>query len=481
MAWINEFKRLFSERENSLSEIASNMRDLGTWQTLLNYLKEEEYGTKEERESDPKATHQLIFGHEIGDNSVIDQFDNTIDLNLDIENNLTWNESVNAAVNIWKSLKQGNLSWKVLDGENETFTIAAEILKKADAGNKFVEDGIYVVPFSNIDSQTYTEVRGNDGVESVLTSQRNLQFTRIQSDEARFLRLIMPKYTRRVEIEDLNRNFWVIGQTITGISSYLFGANSPLGNLLNSILSEIVQLWENVMYLWAQMAILTGEAPIKVIYLPMPNNPLQPQRKYDNFTYNDGTSILDRVRFLADKYPKNSLVIVPYSRYVNYSHNYFSHYAVRCIVFYNKITNQWTQRWLVSSGHELYNDDGSTNIYQYNIEDHTSELTTLSIDSKDYKVVRPIPTITASYSGINICITDFQIKMLDVASGNCKILTKSASTYNNWTDASTGAGEQEYNNKTYYYVHVHLESAAQETSYSKVCYLGDCVSREVSS
>ena len=58
-------------------------------------------------------------------------------------------------------------------------------------------------------------------VMSVIKSDRNLQFTRSISSAARpFMRLIMPKYTRRVEIEDLNRDFWVIGQTITGISQY---------------------------------------------------------------------------------------------------------------------------------------------------------------------------------------------------------------------------------------------------------------------
>lgn len=481
MAWINEFKRLFSEGESSLSEIASNMRDLGTWQTLLNYLKEEEYGTREERESDPKATHQLIFGHEIGDNSVIDQFDNTIDLNLDIENNSTWNESVNVAINIWKSLKQGDLSWKVLDGENETFTIAAETLKKADAGNKF-DSSPYVVPFTNIDNETYINVRDEDKVSSVLNSKRNLQFTRTQSDEERFLRLIMPKYTRRVEIEDLNRNFWVIGQTVTGISSYLFGANSPLGKLLNSILSEIVQLWENVMYLWAQMAILTGEAPIKVVYLPMPNNPLQPYRKYDNFSHGTGDAKA-RIEFLADKYPNNSLVVVPYTRADNYDHNYFGCYYIARIFFYNKIKGQWFSRYLCKEGTQEVDDDGN---YRLKIDPTSedfnggSQLTSITYNGKNYKAIRIIPHIEAKYSDIDIKITKFVLDVVDVGSGTkTREIVPVSSTMSNWIDKSTGGGEDSQGR---YFVNIKLSDIEDEENYSsKVCYLGDCVSREVSS
>ncbi len=60
----------------------------------------------------------------------------------------------------------------------------------------------------------------------------------------------MPKYLRRVEIEDLNRNFWVIAQTIGLISDYLLNPDGPLNQLLKGILNEIAQLWDNVYRLW---------------------------------------------------------------------------------------------------------------------------------------------------------------------------------------------------------------------------------------
>mgnify|MGYP004419405303 CR=1 FL=1 len=49
----------------------------------------------------------------------------------------------------------------------------------------------------------------------------------------------MPEYQRVVEVEDLNRNFWVIGQVLTGILSFLFDEESPLNGILNGILDEI--------------------------------------------------------------------------------------------------------------------------------------------------------------------------------------------------------------------------------------------------
>jgi hypothetical protein len=64
-------------------------------------------------------------------------------------------------------------------------------------------------------------VRGDDKSEYALNNEKEAQFTRKMTDEekrdtgissvaANWIRLIMPKYLRYVEVEDLNRNFWVI-------------------------------------------------------------------------------------------------------------------------------------------------------------------------------------------------------------------------------------------------------------------------------
>jgi len=72
----------------------------------------------------------------------------------------------------------------------------------------------WVIPWYNIDGETYRRVRGDDKKLSALTDLSKLDFTRLRKDPSssnRWIRLIMPQYKRRVEVEDLNRNFWVIG------------------------------------------------------------------------------------------------------------------------------------------------------------------------------------------------------------------------------------------------------------------------------
>lgn len=94
--------------------------------------------------------------------------------------------------------------------------------KVNDAGYSFNETP-FVEPEKNKDGQTYDQVRGDDESQSTIQNSDNLQFTREQpaeKDKETYLRLIMPKYTRRVEIEDLDRNFWVIGQAIDNLAYY---------------------------------------------------------------------------------------------------------------------------------------------------------------------------------------------------------------------------------------------------------------------
>jgi hypothetical protein len=81
---------------------------------------------------------------------------------------------------------------------------------KNDAGNQFSEPP-YVKPDINDDGKTYEDVRDSDLSTSAAKNSDNLQFTRNITSNADYLRLLMPKYSRRVEVEDLNRNFWVIG------------------------------------------------------------------------------------------------------------------------------------------------------------------------------------------------------------------------------------------------------------------------------
>lgn len=102
----------------------------------------------------------------------------------------------------------------------EELNSVVDDIKEADAGKSFEVGNHYVEPWENVDEHNYTNVRNGDEILQVLTNQNNMQFTKEQTEK--YLRLLMPMYTRRVEVEDLNRNFWVIGQTISALCEYIF-------------------------------------------------------------------------------------------------------------------------------------------------------------------------------------------------------------------------------------------------------------------
>ena len=97
-----------------------------------------------------------------------------------------------------------------------------KILKEANAGYNFKDNGdlrdkYYVNPEVNESNKNYDTVR-EDEIVSVLENSTNLDYT---NEVDKYLRLLMPRYKRRVEVEDLNRNFWVISQAIAKMTQYL--------------------------------------------------------------------------------------------------------------------------------------------------------------------------------------------------------------------------------------------------------------------
>lgn len=169
----------------------------------------------------------------------------------------------------------------------------------------------------------------------------------------KYLRLIMPKYMRRVEVEDLDRNFWVIGQTITGICGAVFGDNSAYLNMFNGILDEITQLWENTLYLWAAAELVTrkAEPEVRCIHCYLDNSDIQPILKYDNFgetvSY-DKEEIKKRLKRYQDQFPENHLVILPEIREKNYKHNYYAVSYFPCVYYYNRLKGEVTVKSLLS-------------------------------------------------------------------------------------------------------------------------------------
>lgn len=219
----------------------------------------------------------------------------------------------------------------------------------SDAGNSFHQDEEWVKPWTNIDEESYSIVRNIDKIISTLTNNRELQYTMEKDYELNSgkVRLLMPKYLRRVEVEDLDRNFWVIGQTLSGISSFLFNPDSPIYSLLDSMIDEILGLWENVFYLWVILSQLTFKSTYetKFIYIPLPNTPEMQYRKFDNFyrasSYFD-EEIEDRISYLIDQYDDKNLLILPEIRINNYFKNYYSGVKYLGLYYYNRKSKQWT-------------------------------------------------------------------------------------------------------------------------------------------
>lgn len=202
-----------------------------------------------------------------------------------------WNTSVKTLVkNLTNYLKKYDST--VDDSEN---------ILDANAAWSFKGNNNYVIPEKNLNNEEYSyfhsphdEIRNGAGVRNIdYDGYRNASINNKNKNETNILisdeygvNLIMPQYNRIVEVEDLNRNFWVIGTVIDTICENLF-SNSPLWQIVDQINDEIVQLWENTVYLWVEMILLRYRevySDTKIFFIPVCNSDFQPYVKYDNFT-----------------------------------------------------------------------------------------------------------------------------------------------------------------------------------------------------
>lgn len=164
---------------------------------------------------------------------------NNIEMNANKISNY-WNESVQELSDRFK---------KLINHEGKTegkFSDHFSAILNGDAAKDFRDK--FVQPEKNIEDISYLSAR-TDEILSVLKNSNNLDYTRTRSID-KYLRLIMPQYLRRVEVEDLNRNFWVIAQVISRISDYLFNPDSLLNTIIGGILTEIIHLWQNTYRIW---------------------------------------------------------------------------------------------------------------------------------------------------------------------------------------------------------------------------------------
>lgn len=258
----------------------------------------------------------------------------------------------------------------LIDQFNDQYTIKVNLVDNLDD----IKPGVacylvtapWVIPWYNINGKSYATVRGNDKNLNALTNAVNLQFTQDDVDQE-WARLIMPENIRNVEIEDLNRNFWVIAQVITGISAYLFDEGGGMGKAFKDLTEAILDMWENVEGLWAALAVLGQDPVVTKIHkevVPLTVGAEYPYLKYDNF---DISSIGDlqelceeRLEGLLKQYEECHLVIIPEVRVNNYRSNYYSKVVYPGVLIANRntgITSWQTINYtidLTESGHKDY-------------------------------------------------------------------------------------------------------------------------------
>lgn len=360
MATANQEKLLEALRHNG--DFPENLSEV--WNDLLEILQNE----NEEDLLNHYLFRQGGTGGDYDNNTIIDKIQRLADLNGNAWTQIKstdnfWNESVAAAITHYRNCFSAADDNPLYDGSPWTFWD----MKWADAGLDFkVEQWVvphWVAPWINIDGEEYIEVRGTDAIyEDVLNNEVDLQFT--HSQNKKWIRLLMPMYTRHVEIEDLDRNFWVIGQVISGISGYLFDDNSPITTAIENLLREITELWENILYLWAALAMLNRkeytDVHKEVIYLPV--DEYRPYLKYDGFRINKPgwNGIADYCQYLIQEYPESNLVILVAKRQGNYYHNYYSTEKYCGFLIYNRNnpSKSYNGFYVVSFGGE--NDDEET-------------------------------------------------------------------------------------------------------------------------
>ena len=189
----------------------------------------------------------------------------------------------------------------------------------------------------------------NDLKDSNKMDFTNTQNIGTEEDEVTsedWIRLIMPRNSRRIKIEDLNRNFWVLGQVISAISAYLFGDDSPLKNIFQKIFEEVLQLWENILYLWimASLSNLNKFLGFHIDFIPISMSEFEPYKKYDLYKdkLEDFPLMFDAYNAVANyikKYNYSNGVIFPYIKINNYQKNYFNKICIPFVFYFYTSSN----------------------------------------------------------------------------------------------------------------------------------------------
>lgn len=216
----------------------------------------------------------------------------------------------------------------------------------------------------------------------------------------RWIRLLMPRYKRKVEVEDLNRNFWVIGQVLAGICADLFDDEGPIGGMIKGLLKEIAQLWENVVYLWAALALLSqkrfyGVTHSEVVMLPAET--FLPYLTYDNFADGEFNPlvVIPKLEYLTRMYPEQNLMILPCIRLNNYEKNYYGEVCIPGVYAYDRNDETWSVFSFECSTSQNFIQSGKLDFV---LLDYQDNIYGISEEEEKYKYLAPLSSATNVHS-----------------------------------------------------------------------------------
>ena len=157
-----------------------------------------------------------------------------------------------ANINEWEEICQAwNLTGnKYLDGDTNESNNNEQNFRKAllNATAKGTKEYSYLdpIPFINRIKQCYTNLTKNIGniesarTDSIKMNRDNMDYTN-DSDPQVGLNLLMPQYHRRVEVEDLDENFWVIGNVLDAVVSSLWRTNGIV-DMIGELVERVIMI-----------------------------------------------------------------------------------------------------------------------------------------------------------------------------------------------------------------------------------------------
>lgn len=367
-----------------------------------------------------------------------------------------WNQSLLNAITYFQEEINPTQSW--IDPSE------LDWIKDANAGKSFQWSGAvgmhaWVKP--DIDpndlNNTYNVARGRDlpgngdKTANALKKFANMQYTHTQpqtlppADDlgaGKLLRLLMPMNSHHVEIEDLDRNFWVIAMVLQELEKALW-ENDKLPEIFQKLFDETTQLWENIAYLWMALAAATVNKndDIHIEVVPLPNNSLQPYRKFDNFDIEElptQEEVLEKIDYMQYKYSEQNLIVIPIIRKNNYQQNWYSREFYPYLFYRNIQEGKWhcielkINKGDVQVPLNFIMDNGLETIKVFDFQDKIGAIRENEVDysycspfnkveqyeqdgKRFYGLVRVVPDIDACFKNGEIYFNKIGFKIFDAA------------------------------------------------------------------